>query len=53
MDEVRAILGEPKSIDIRPEHDMWFYDCPGWFPPPSIIVSFGTDRRMEYAHIID
>ena len=52
-DEVRATLGEPKSVDARPDGDSWFYDCPWWNPSPPISVSFDKDRRVRYVYILD
>jgi len=52
-DEVRAVLGEPKSVDARPDGDSWFYDCPWWNPSPPISVSFDKDRRVRYVYILD
>lgn len=52
-DEVKAVLGEPRSVDARPDGDSWFYDCPWWNPSPPIRVWFDKDRRVRYVYILD
>ena len=52
-DEVRATLGEPKSVDVRPDGDSWYYYCPWWTPSSPISVSFDKDRRVQYVYILD
>jgi hypothetical protein len=53
MAEVRSILGEPKSTDTRPDQENWYYECPGWMPPPPISVHFAKDGRVVHVYILD
>jgi hypothetical protein len=51
--EVRAILGEPKNEDVRPDKTYWYYDCGPFSLSSPISVLFGKDGKVEYVYILD
>jgi outer membrane protein assembly factor BamE (lipoprotein component of BamABCDE complex) len=53
MDEVRGILGNPKTENAGPEGFHWYYEC-GFFSLSSpISVHFDSAGRVEHTYILD